>query len=501
MKKKLPTASVATLLLVSLPLTAVLTGCKGAASEPAWTEPVEIVTLPELTIPEKPDERSYTDLSPYSERIDTLFANAAPTPAENFTYTVVGEGTPDPTFEGTVTITGYTGGDIVVVIPDTIEGRSVTVIAENAFADKTFIEAISVPDTVLSIGKGAFKGCKSLKSLRTPIVTCADAPFVGALFGADTFESNYTVPSELSTLVISSLKAPQGVEMDYPGLVIPKTAFYNCRSLEVIALPADTCEIGDFAFYGCQSLTYLDTAETRLTSVGRNAFTNCSSLLTLNLPTTVETLGFAMLEGCGKLESLTLPFAGGHRVGDTPAEEGTNGVNATYLGYLFGASDHTLTEGFIPASLISVALQDACGDVPPNAFYECSPIREIALPEGVTAIGRRAFYGCAGLSDMSLPNSVTTVGDDAFGGCIRLTAFTGGEGLKTLGTQAFMNCISLRTVIFPDTVTHLPNSCFAGCISLKSLTANGVTTQGKQVFRHCRKLGAPWVETATEVSP
>ena len=496
MKKKLPTASVAALLLVSLPLTAVLAGCKGAASEPAWTEPVEIVTLPELTIPEKPDERPYTDLSPYSERIDTLFANAAPTPAENFTYTVVGEGTPDLTFEGTVTITGYTGGDIVVVIPDTIEGRSVTVIAENAFADKTFIEAISVPDTVLSIGKGAFKGCKSLKSLRTPIVTCVDAPFFGALFGADSFESNYTVPSELSTLVISSLKAPQGVEMDYPGLVIPKTAFYNCRSLEVIALPADTCEIGDFAFYGCQSLTYLDTAETRLTSVGRNAFTNCSSLLTLNLPTTVETLGFAMLEGCGKLESLTLPFAGGHRLGDASADT----ENATYLGYLFGAADYTLTEGFIPATLISVTLQKDCGDVPPNAFFGCSPIREIALPEGVTAISRRAFYGCEGLSEMSLPNSVTTVGDDAFGGCIRLTAFTGGESLRTLGIQAFMNCISLQTVILPDTVTHLPNSCFAECISLESFTANGVSTEGKQVFRNCHKLGSPTADTTAPSS-
>jgi hypothetical protein len=201
-----------------------------------------------------------------------------------------------------------------------------------------------------------------------------------------------------------------------------------------------------------------------------------------------------MLEGCGKLESLTLPFVGGCRVGYVPpvgaetSAETAKPEETTYLGYLFGAANYTHTKGYIPASLISVTLADGCGDIPANAFFECSPIREVNLPAGVTAIGRRAFYGCEGLAEMTLPDSVKTIGDDAFHGCLRLTAFEGGAGLTALGVQAFMDCVSLKTVTLPDGVTHLPNSAFAGGISLETLTAGGVKTQGKQVFRGCGKL-------------
>ena len=211
-----------------------------------------------------------------------------------------------------------------------------------------------------------------------------------------------------------------------------------------------------------------------------------------------------------KLESLVLPFVGGCRVGYTaPESEAETSTTdkapeeTTYLGYLFGAAEYTHTKGFIPSTLISVALQEGCGDIPANAFFECAPIREILFPAGtlqmpddLTAIGRRAFYGCEGLASIRLPYTVKTVGDDAFHGCIRLASFEGGLALSKLGVQVFMDCVSLKTVVLPDGVTHLPNACFAGCISLESLTANGVQTEGKQVFRNCVKLGTPWVQTA-----
>lgn len=494
MNKRLPAAALSALLLAAVPFVAV--GCKSGDAEPEWTEPVEIVTLPELTVPAEPDTRAYTDLAPYTtERLDKLFVGSPTSAVADFTYTV----TYDLVECGSVIITGYTGGDTVVVIPDTVEGMSVTHIAEGAFADKTFIEAISIPNTVGVIGKGAFKGCKGLESMRTPTFTCQDAPYFGALFGAETFEANgYSVPTSLKTLAITQWTAPEGMDASPAGLQIPATAFYACYSLEVVDLPAYTTEIGDFAFYGCQFLAYIDLGDTRLETVGRNAFTNCGSLLRLDIPDTAQSLGFAMLEGCGKLEALDLPFAGGWRVGQAPAE--AEDGDATYLGYIFGAADHTLTEGFIPASLISVTLKKGCGDIAPNAFFACSPIREVNLPEGVTAIGRRAFYGCEGLAQMILPDTVATLGDDAFNGCIRLASFTGGKNLQAMGIQAFMNCLSLKTVTLPDTVTYLPNSCFAGCSALESLTADGVATQGKQVFRNCHKLGAPWIETAPATS-
>ncbi len=472
--KKLPlAASVAALLLVTLPLSA----CFQSPADPTDTDTSEIVTIPPVTIPTEPDDRVPTDLAFYTNHLQSLFAEATASPAEDFTY--------ETSEDGTITITGYHGDasaetadgevadlDIVVIIPDTIDGKAVTAIAEGAFVDHAAIDAISIPDSVTSIGFGAFKGCKGLTSMRTPVYTCEDAPFFGALFGAETHDANgYTVPSTLTTLVLTA------------GESIPDCAFYACRNLKVVGLPAELTEMGDFAFYNCQSLAYIATAKTALRTVGQNAFTNCAALLTLDIPATAESLGFAMLEGCAALESLTLPFVGGSR---TEAD-------TAYLAYLFGAADYTFSAGFLPYSLMSVTLREGCGDIPANAFFECSTLRSVTLPEGVTAIGRRAFYGCEKLAEMTLPDSVKSIGDDGFHGCIRLTTFTGGANLTDLGVQTFMDCVSLKTVTLPDTVTHLPNAAFAGCTSLQSLTADGVQTQGKQVFRHCKGLvGTKW---------
>jgi hypothetical protein len=205
-----------------------------------------------------------------------------------------------------------------------------------------------------------------------------------------------------------------------------------------------------------------------------------------------------MAEGCGKLEALTIPFVGGCTPDYPLSEEQKEAIedgeavhpsqSSAYLGYLFGAASYTFTAGYLPDSLITVTLAEGCTEIPANAFFECTAVREIILPEGVASIGRRAFYGCECLTAMTLPDSVQTVGDDAFHGCIRMTAFDGGKGLAELGVHCFMDCLSLTAVTLPDTLTHLPNSCFAGCRSLATLTANGVKTQGAQVFRHCEKL-------------
>ncbi|MBQ3507547.1 MAG: leucine-rich repeat domain-containing protein [Clostridia bacterium] len=462
---KILSAAVAVLLLLTL----ILSACsRPQTQDPAET--MEAIPIPPITVPDEPDDRTFTETAPYAERLNSLFASNLTAPAADFTYELADDG---------ATITAYTGGEVVVVIPDSVEDKPVVAIGEKAFADKVGLKAISVPDTVKSIGTGAFAGCKSLTSLRTPVFTCEGADYFGALFGATSHEAQGSaVPVGLSTLVLTG------------GEAIPDYAFYACRALEAVAIPETITEIGDFAFYGCEKLAYIPLGHTVLTAVGNHAFTNCAALLGLDLPVTVESLGFAMLEGCGALESVVLPFVGGGRPGAVSESE----ADTTYLGYIFGAAEYVFTAGYLPASLITVTLHEGCGDIPANAFFECASLREIVLPEGVTSIGRRAFYGCEKLASVILPDSVIALGDDAYHRCIRLEAFAGGASLADIGVQVFMDCVSLKTVTLPESVTHLPNATFAGCISLETLTANGVKTQGKQVFRHCEKLaGSEWM--------
>ena len=470
--KKIPLIALALLLATSL--SACLT--PPPAADGADTVG-EAVTLPPIELPDLTDDRTFTDLTLYKEQLSGAFAETQPTPAEEFTYEMSEEG---------VTITGYTGGAVVLLIPDTIEDRPVVAIGEKAFENKATLRAVSIPDSVRAIGIGAFAGCKSLATLRTPVFTCLTAPYFGALFGATSHEANGSaVPGSLSTLLLTA------------GETIPDYAFYACRGLVNVSLPEELAQIGSFAFYGCQSLAHVTTGNTSLSAVGRNAFANCAALLTLEMPATVGVMGCGMLEGCGKLEALTLPFAGGYRYGYQPTKAEAEAIEAgdmvdpaktTYLGYLFGATDYTFTAGYLPASLITVTLLEGGGDVSPNAFFECASLREVILPADVTAIGRRAFYGCVSLSGMTLPDGVKSIGDDAFHGCIRLVEIHVGARLESLGVQAFMDCVSLSEVTLPAGVTHLPNAAFSGCASLETLTAEGVTSVGKKVFHRCDKL-------------
>ena len=57
-----------------------------------------------------------------------------------------------------------------------------------------------------------------------------------------------------------------------------------------------------------------------------------------------------------------------------------------------------------------------------QAFYNCTGLTSVTLPNSITEIGNNAFYGCTGLTNVTIPNSVTSIGEEAFLGCIKLTA-------------------------------------------------------------------------------
>ncbi len=452
---------------------------------------VEEITLPDMTDSRAPSAEIITQ---YEEKLSTAFSGVDPVPADDLTYTVDERG---------VTVTGYTGGEVIVVLPDTVEDAPVVAISEKAFSGSP-MEALYVPDSVLAVGLGAFEKCNSLRTLRTPVVTAGEVhPYFGALFGASTYEVNSSAVSRKLTTLIVGGNVTQ----------IPDYAFYDCTSLVCVSLPDSVTAMGKFAFWGCSSLEWLDLSSTALVTVGNRALTNCAALLRLDLPATVERIGEGVIEGCGALEGLTLPFVGGSADGvpemtEEEVETDQNGEviydRCDYLGYIFGAKSYTFTEGFIPASLMEVNLLDGCTSVPDNAFYGVSCVRDFNLPDSVTSIGRRAFYGCEQMRELILPRFLTAVGDDAFHGCYRLEAVNGERAttLDRMGVQTFMDCYSLRTVTLPDSLTAIPNACFSGCVSLETVTADSVTdanSVGVQAYRHCDKLtSAPFMPATKE---
>ena len=143
------------------------------------------------------------------------------------------------------------------------------------------------------------------------------------------------------------------------------------------------------------------------------------------------------------------------------------------------------------------------------AFYGCSSLTAITLPESVTSIGGHAFRGCSSLTAITIPKSVTDIGGYAFYECVGLERvtincahvgrwFEGnaaikeivlGEGVEMIANYAFYYCSGLMSIVIPEGVTSIGERAFYGCSSLTAINIpEGVTSIGDEAFYNCSSL-------------
>ena len=141
------------------------------------------------------------------------------------------------------------------------------------------------------------------------------------------------------------------------------------------------------------------------------------------------------------------------------------------------------------SGLTSVTIPDSVTSIGGLAFYGCSGLTSVTIPDSVTSIGGRAFYGCSGLTGVTIPDSVTSIGDYAFYGCSGLTSVTIPNSVTSIGDSAFEGCSGLAGVTIPDSVTSIGDWAFSDCSELKSVTISAsVTSIGGGAFSRCSNL-------------
>ena len=185
-----------------------------------------------------------------------MFALMIPTaaPAEthwNFTYTVKSNNTID--------ITGYTGIEDEVTIPNAIKGLPVTGIGKTAFYKCHGLASVIIPESVTSIGERAFGDCSSLLRI--------------------------TVPAGVTS--------------------IGKEAFFGCGLIHII-IPENATSIGEEAFSGCTKLTSV-TIPSNVTDLGKGAFAGCTSLTNVTFQGAIAAIGDSVFSGCTQLTGVTIP--------------------------------------------------------------------------------------------------------------------------------------------------------------------------------------------------
>ena len=134
-------------------------------------------------------------------------------------------------------------------------------------------------------------------------------------------------------------------------------------------------------------------------------------------------------------------------------------------------------------SLTGITIPEGVTSIGAGAFYNCTGLTGITIPEGVTSIGEAAFCGCTSLTAIAMPDSVTTIGDSAFAGCTSLTGITIPEGVTSIGSQAFSGCTGFINFTMPD-ISGIGNDAFNGCSTVNLYCAASVTSSPEAVNKY-----------------
>ena len=354
-------------------------------------------------------------------------------------------------------------------------GNSVTSIGMSAFDDCTGLTNITIPNSVTSIGDYAFDGCTGL----TSITIGNSVTSIGmSAFNGCTGLTSITIPESVTS--------------------IGNDAFYNCTGLTSITIPESVTSIGNDAFRGCTGLTNI-TIPNSVTSIGDYAFDGCTGLTSITIPESVTSIGNDAFYGCTGLKSVinysNLNITKGSSSNGYVAFYADRVINVTdQIGdFLFNESSEGNTLAAYIGNKTAITLpNDYKGEsycIGEYAFYKCTGLTNITIPESVTSIGGSAFSGCTGLTSITIPESVTEIGRSAFSFCSSLRSITIPEGVTNIGSNAFYGCSSLKSITIPESVANISYRAFYKCSGLTDITIpEGVKSIGEEAFYGCSSL-------------
>ncbi|MBQ0141715.1 MAG: leucine-rich repeat domain-containing protein [Prevotellaceae bacterium] len=235
-----------------------------------------------------------------------------------------------------------------IVLPPNLEKVS------GIFGDCKSLEFVKLPNNMTKIAGNIFKECPSLREIvidsKNPLFICQDS----FLFNKEK-SILYCFPPGKDT---TEIFLPESLKE------IKTEAFANCKQLESVIFSSKSfCDIGNAAFKWCTSLRRVDLPH-NVKVIKMGTFSWCTSLESINESPGLEVIESAAFSHCGSIKNIDfIP-------------------NATQIGQ--------------------------------RAFMDCSSLETIAFPNGLKEIGEAAFSGCTSLKKVSIPDSIHSLGDYIF---------------------------------------------------------------------------------------
>ena len=365
-------------------------------------------------------------------------------------------------------------------VKDLVIPNSVTSIGWGAFYDCYDLTSVTIPNSVTSIGSSAFERCYALTS-----VTIGNSV---TSIGSSAFERC----SDLTSVHISDVAAWCNIDFeDYNSnpLYYAHHLYLNGEEVKDLVIPNSVKSIGEDAFRNCYRLTSV-TIGNSVTSIGDGAFWRCYGLTSVTIPNSVTSIGSSAFANCDGLTSVHISdIAAWCNIAFSNSDS-----NPLYYAHHLYLNGEEVKDLVIPNSVTSI------GDC---TFYGCSGLTLVTIPNSVTSIGEHAFSYCSGLTSVTIPNSVTSIGYDAFYDCTGLTSVHISDIAAWCNIDfedynsnplyyahhLYLNGEEVKDLVIPNSVTSIGDYAFDGCSGLTSVTiGNSVTSIGDYAFDGCKGL-------------
>lgn len=471
----------------------------------------------------------------------------------------------------TATVANYDNStpDGVIDIPDTVTKDNidyiVTAIGDSAFESfptPTNVSSVFIPATVRSIGDSAFSYCNALTTVtfaegsqlksiglaafygteqayprfkEIKIPDSVDTIGSGAFFYCQDLE-RITLPSALQTLSSVTFYGCAALsEVTFPASLktIESSVFDGCRNLSEVKLPASLTAIQSSVFHRCSAKTvfydgsleqwnhitadndvlgyscpslvmddytaqfipveddpdhpfpgpppktvtitkYTGTESTVIlpstinswpvTKIGEDAFQDNTTITSVTIPDSVTEIGSNAFAGCTNLTSVNyegdwsnLTIQSGNPAVEDAAKDAANEQLFDFE-FILNNTAVIVTNYRCKGTAADVTIPSRYKGKPVtainNAAFPNSAVTSVTIPDSVTSIPDAAFVNCSQLTNISIPNSVTYIGFSAFDGCASLKSITLPSSLRTIGNSAFAGCPSSMTVTYPGSKTQ-----------------------------------------------